>query len=280
MSRIEKIDYCIHSHTYRCGHAIGKDEEYVRAAHKAGIKIFGYSDHIFLEGVDQPTVRGHYDQMTDYLKMIKNMRVNMGRSIKIYSGFEAEYAPHLVDVYRKLLKSKEVDYLLLGQHFRMHKDGTWTAYYSSDLDKLRAYVNDYKDDLIAGMKTGLFTYVAHPDLYMAGYPQFDSFAREIAIEIVLTAKALNIPLELNLGGIRNGGKRVYRDEYRYRYPVTQFWEIVAAYQVPVVIGIDAHAPTDYNYQADLDALNELVGHLDLNYVDIHKVLKRSIARTA
>ena len=37
-----------HTHTTRCYHASGKDEEYVKAAIKAGIKELGFSDHIHL----------------------------------------------------------------------------------------------------------------------------------------------------------------------------------------------------------------------------------------
>ena len=34
-----------HTHTFRCHHAQGTDEEMVLAAIKSGIKVFGFSDH-------------------------------------------------------------------------------------------------------------------------------------------------------------------------------------------------------------------------------------------
>ena len=34
-----------HTHTPRCNHAVGSEEEYVQQALKAGIKILGFSDH-------------------------------------------------------------------------------------------------------------------------------------------------------------------------------------------------------------------------------------------
>ncbi len=37
--------YNYHTHTSRCGHAGGSDEEYVQAAIKAGYQILGFSDH-------------------------------------------------------------------------------------------------------------------------------------------------------------------------------------------------------------------------------------------
>ena len=34
-----------HTHTVRCTHAVGTEEEYVIAVIKAGLKILGFSDH-------------------------------------------------------------------------------------------------------------------------------------------------------------------------------------------------------------------------------------------
>ena len=35
----------LHTHTVRCGHAVGTDEEYVLAAIAAGFTKLGFSDH-------------------------------------------------------------------------------------------------------------------------------------------------------------------------------------------------------------------------------------------
>ena len=34
-----------HTHTHRCNHAIGREEDYVREALKAGLEILGWADH-------------------------------------------------------------------------------------------------------------------------------------------------------------------------------------------------------------------------------------------
>ena len=34
-----------HTHTYRCRHAIGSEEEYIRKAIDGGLKVLGFSDH-------------------------------------------------------------------------------------------------------------------------------------------------------------------------------------------------------------------------------------------
>ena len=35
-----------HTHTYRCGHAVGEDREYVETAIARGLKTLGFSEHI------------------------------------------------------------------------------------------------------------------------------------------------------------------------------------------------------------------------------------------
>ena len=65
-----KLLYNYHTHTYRCGHASGKEEDYVLAAIKLGIKRLGFSDHIILpQGYEQPGTRGSYDVLDDYLNI-------------------------------------------------------------------------------------------------------------------------------------------------------------------------------------------------------------------
>ena len=51
-------------------------------------------------------------------------------------------------------------------------------------------------------------------------------------EMIREAKSCNVPLEMNLLGIR---------EDRH-YPNSDFWEIVAEENAPVIIGADAHTP--------------------------------------
>lgn len=55
-----------HTHTARCGHAEGTDEEYVLAAIERGFDELGFSDHVpwpYKNGYVHPTVRMHISQM-------------------------------------------------------------------------------------------------------------------------------------------------------------------------------------------------------------------------
>ena len=71
---MEKIDYCYHTHTTRCGHAYGSEEEYIQVAINNGLKVIGFTDHVFLPGISQPGMRGDYSLLDDYVNTIKGLK--------------------------------------------------------------------------------------------------------------------------------------------------------------------------------------------------------------
>jgi Histidinol phosphatase and related hydrolases of the PHP family len=51
-----------HTHTSRCGHAVGTDEEYVQAAIQGGLKTLGFSDHEYRwQCTDDGIENNHHD---------------------------------------------------------------------------------------------------------------------------------------------------------------------------------------------------------------------------
>ena len=65
-----------HTHTTRCYHASGEDEEYVKAAIKAGIKELGFSDHTpwHYDSSFKATMRMPESQLDDYLESIRYLK--------------------------------------------------------------------------------------------------------------------------------------------------------------------------------------------------------------
>lgn len=256
-----------HTHTARCGHASGSDEDYVLAAIKAGVKHLGFSDHIFYPNLkNEPfeNVRGDYSLMDDYVDSLMKLKEKYRDQITIEIGFEAEYYPDYECYYRDLIENNKVDYLILGQHF-IRENGITGHFLFDPQDKqgIRLYCNA----LIKGMKMGVYRYVAHPDLYMAGYDQFDETAQAIAREICQASLDCNIPLEINLGGLRKGLHTFTNSKQkRFLYPHFDFWKIVSEYGCKVVIGVDAHCPDDFENDMLFLALG-LIEELHLNFVD-------------
>ncbi len=231
-----------HSHTFRCGHAEGTDEEFVRAAIENGYEIYGVTDHVMIPHHPQMGMRGTYEVYAqNYFDSIRALKEKYKSKIELHLGFEAEWLEDVTaDYYHDLLSKGIVEYLLLGQHCFLDSANRWIWY--RDLNDTKEATRLYLKHLLEGMKSGDFLYVAHPDLFMMWYGTWDDFAKDIAHQIVQAAKDLNMILEVNMGPSRWGKKNYIGQELRVPYPDEDFWNVVAEADIPCVIGVDNHRP--------------------------------------
>ena len=87
------------------------------------------------------------------------------------------------------------------------------------------------------MKTGLYSYLCHPDLFMRTKKNLMNFQNSRAIVYAKAAKDMDIPLEYNLAGA------AYNDIMNTtQYPHPEFWKIAAEVGNKTIIGVDAHEP--------------------------------------
>jgi histidinol-phosphatase (PHP family) len=239
----KRLDYCYHTHTTRCGHAYGTDEAYVLSAIAQGYRVLGFSDHAFFPGLTQQGIRGDFSELDNYINSIRNLEKKYEKEIKIHLAFEIEYTPYYETYYQELLSKYHFDYLILGHHFEFQGNRI-LSYYGNTKDSQK--IIQYGQEIAQALSKGYFSYVAHPDLYMMGYhPGWDSHAQQTAKTIIEAALRFNIPLELNLGGIRGRGMMTIGNETRYPYPYEPFWQMVASMGASVIVGVDAHAPQDF-----------------------------------
>lgn len=220
-----------HCHTTRCGHAYGKDEEYVINAVKAGFKIFGFSDHTpwQLLPYESDFYRMDIKLLPDYLASVNKLKEEYKDEIKIYLGLEAEYYPERID-WLKQLREDSLDYLVLGNHY--HNYTAMDTYYGgfyNDKDKMMTW---YLDDSYEALKSGLYDIFAHPDLFLCNYDHIDKTADDALEKLCLWSKEFNVPLEYNLAGLG-----AYRN-----YPNDKFFMKAAKHQSPVIVGGDYHNP--------------------------------------
>ena len=255
-----------HTHTFRCGHAIGNDEEYVIEAIALGLKTIGFSDHVMLPGIRQINVRGDYEVSESYFSSIRNLKEKYKDRINILLGFEAEAFKEFFPYYQKLLDEKLVDYLICGNHCTI-ENGRLKGFFSKFTSKKDIIA--YKDTLIEGMKTGLFKYVCHPDYFMDTYFKWDMTARKVSKEIIKAAVNYDIPLEFNLSCFRRG-KQKKGKVLRWGYPYIPFWKMVRRYKAKVIIGIDAHSPEDLTTYKN-DEGYKLALKMKLNIIDELKI---------
>lgn len=254
-----------HTHTFRCGHAIGGTEDYVKSAVSLGYKNLGISDHIFLPTIHHPGMRGDFEELDDYIHDFTKSKKKYGSKINLYLGFEAEYMKQFEGYYKSLFNKYHLDYLILGQHFVYDKKGSVIPYFNdSKLNDVESLLR-YKNDLIDGMKSGLFLYVAHPDLFMGYVNEINDQIISIMNDIIDASIKYDLPLELNLGGLRfNTYLSLIRGTYAY--PNHEFWKLASEKGSKVVVGVDAHNPKDLDLLPDWFATKFIKAH-NLNIVD-------------
>ena len=262
-----KLKYNYHTHTARCGHAIGEDEEYVIEAIKNGVQELGFSDHVPFKGIVQKGVRMDYEQLDEYISSINALKEKYKDQIKIYVGFEAEYFVEVKEYYEELLN--KVDYLICGQHFALDKENQVYVGFKRDSQDV---VVDYVNRVIQAIESGYFKYIAHPDIIMRSYTLKDDFIFEQMRRICAAAERYHVPLEINLEGMR--GKVMMGDPMGDNYyPFPCFWNIVKDYDIDVIIGADIHNPAHFNDTYD-EYGKEIVNRFNLKLIDKIEIIEK------
>lgn len=271
--------YNFHTHTYRCGHAIGNDEEYVKNAIKNDFKIIGFSDHAFLPGIVHPYMRGEYKELDGYISSIEALRAKYKKKIDIKLGFEIEYQERFYGYYRYLFLDKKFDFLILGQHCTYNEINE-PVYYYNCLDNYEA-INNYKNDVIEAMETGIFLYVAHPDIFFSHVTKITPEILHVCEEICDASIEYDVPLEVNLGGFGYANLHAQL-KGAMPYPNHYFWEIAAKKGCKVIIGIDAHEPRSFENIQLINFGKLFIKTHDLNYIqdvnDLFNNYKKRIAK--
>lgn len=244
-----------HTHTYRCHHAMGTDRQYVETAIKNGITRMGFSDHSpFREpNGHEKSYRVFLSDIPNYLDSIHSLRKEYRDQIELFVGFEMEYYPNYFDQMLQTALDCGAEYLILGQH-QLHygeegRSPITSIHPNESVDDFAHYV----DIVIAGMRSGVFTYLAHPDLFnfIGDASIYESQMRRLC----RAAKETETPLEINFLGIRD----------ERNYPNEVFWKLVGEVGCEVVFGCDAHkAKHAYDGESYEKAL-AMVEKYKLNY---------------
>ena len=230
-----------HTHNYRCNHAIGTVDDYVKEAIKENYDEIGISDHLPHPGKDIDNEhRMRYEDLDIYFKEIDEAKIKYNNKISIKKGMECEYFKDYKWLYDNLKEKYSVEYLILGVHFFPY-NGEWK--YVGDGELNAEALEKYIDYVIESMESGYFAYLAHPDLFGMSYRNWDNNAIKASRRILEAAERLNLPIEININGF-NRGKVKYNQGERYLYPIKEFWDLSKEYKVKRILGVDAHSPKD------------------------------------
>lgn len=267
----QRQDFCYHTHTKRCGHAKGSDDEYVRQAIAGGIKRLAFTDHVPQINPIKTTrkVRMDPEEVEEYLCSIKQLQEKYEGQIKIESGFEFEYADRDLEYLREL-KSK-TDKMVLGQHFVVDKAGKAHVFRGNIVSD--EILDLYAEAIITAIDKGLPDIIVHPERFMIARTSFGEKEKQVSRLICRKVIETGIPLEVNMGEpldkLKESNMPVEELRSKVAYPKREFWEIVLEESkkaieegkepIKVVYGKDAHSPDRMSETKDYELVDKIIG---------------------
>lgn len=251
------ITHNLHTHTWRCKHASGTEDQLAREALSRGLKHLGLSDHTPLPDGWFEHIRMPMQLLPDYVACVNRAKADHP-GLNIYLGLECDYFAQYEGFFQQELRGRyAMDYLIGSIHgFPLRGERVYTQRTPMDTAALRAYA----DHMIRAMDSGLFDFIAHPDLFSATLSRWDDNIKACCRDILSAAQAIRIPLEINVSGWLkqrlNPGRFI-----PFNYPHPSFWELAADYRTAVVITSDCHSVDGLT--ADLEAGYKLAEAFDL-----------------
>lgn len=231
----------LHTHTIRCKHACGTIDEYCREAIRQGVATLGFSDHAPFPDGRFGRSRMEYGELEEYRADLERVRKEFPQ-LRILAGLEVDYLPSVGKAFYEETFIPLFDYLIVGVHFIepvRPENNLWLPGNVISFDVMRAYA----EATVAAMESGLFRYIAHPDMFCWQCQRWTPEVAALCRTIADAAVSLDIPLEINAYGLRKPWVDTPEGR-RPGYPYRPFWELVASRGARVVVGADAHRPED------------------------------------
>ena len=239
----------LHNHTSLCNHATGSSEEYIQAAIKNKIDIFGFSDHAPMDFDSK--YRMGFDDMENYEKTVLDLKEKYQSDIDILLAYEVDFLPGHMD--KRVLDAK-VDYLIGSVHFikewGFDNPEFIGKYKTANIDEIW---QEYFDTIEALANSGHFDIVGHLDLIKVFNFMPNKDIRIIAKNALKAIKKSNMVLELNVAGLRKPVKE--------SYPSPLLLEMAFELDIPITFSSDAHAPEQIGlFYDDVSALAKKIGY--------------------
>jgi histidinol-phosphatase (PHP family) len=236
------IDY--HTHHERCGHAVGKLEEYVQRGIELGLEQLGLSDHLPLIHVDPasyyPEMAMPMAELPRYVEECLSLKERYRGAIDLRVGLEADYIEGYEDQIREILSPYPWDYLIGSVHFLGEWDITdhrqvhgWEG--KDELEVYRLYYDAVKKSALSG----LYDIIGHMDVIKRfGYgpqtPEGKAEVRALELETLKVIADSGIAMELNASGLSKPCAEMF--------PAEHLLQEAFKLGIPLTLGSDAHDP--------------------------------------
>jgi len=225
-----------HIHDQVCKHASNTLEDIVSYALKHGYKKLYFTEHnpISIKCPYQAR-RASHENMVEFVKRINEVNKKYKGKLHIYFGYETEFNKQNRWYYERLARDPLPDYFIAGNHFYgdlFAQDFAFDFVMHRTTSHLK--FKEMLENFHAAMASGLYTWVAHPDIFLKSYRKWDKYSIAASKQIIKWAIKYKLPLGFNLNWSANEPK----DEWHY--PCEPFWKLVAKTNIPVIVESDSH----------------------------------------
>lgn len=235
----------LHTHTYRCKHAKGDVEDYAKMALLKNVTTLGISDHTPLPDDWWFETRMGKEEFPGYMEEIERCRREYSK-IRILAGLECDYSKDYESYFKDdILGGYDMDYLIGSVHAFSWKQETIYCFSEKPLEY--GALGVYAEVYVRAMESGIFTFMAHPDVVFLRVPKWNEEAVACSVYLLQAAKDLKMPLEINCSGIR---KSLSMGMDEIAYPKREFWELAGKLGVTSLVSSDAHRPEDLTSNLD------------------------------
>ena len=224
-----------HTHTPLCRHAEGWPVDYARVAVERGLGELGFADHSPMPEFfdDWRMLR---EELPTYIDEVARARAEFPQ-LTIKLGLECDFIPGQESWIEELAGMAEWDYLIGSVHYL--RQG-WEVDHPKYVGRHEAHAEEIWRDYweLYGMciRSGLFDFVAHPDLPKKFGVTPTGDLRRFYEPAVAALAETGMAFEINTAGLRRDCREVY--------PARGFLELAHAAGVPLLINSDAHTPGD------------------------------------
>lgn len=236
---MKSILFDLHTHHDRCGHAIGKMEEYIKSGIDKGLHYIGISDHspLFFHEDDRPFPRYSMakSEFVHYVEEVLKLKEAYKGKIEVLLGVESDFYPHHLHVYTKEYEKYPFDYIIGSVHYVNGKSifdkSRWDVLTEAQRIKEK---EDYYQLIQESAKSGVFQILGHIDAMKGYYPAFSDIQTPIIDETLKIIGESGVSIEVNTSGKMKavGGW----------YPSDDMLERAFYYNVDITFGSDSHNP--------------------------------------
>ncbi len=240
------VDYHIHT---SLSDGKGKHEKFAEKAAEKNIDEIGFSDHFSIVDTKWNTSEKDIPFMKEKIEELKN---NNHSPVAVKFGAEIDYIPGKEREIENLINSLPLDYVIGSVHFI----GDWNFDTSPKQFKgknIEELYKKYFNLLTEAVKTGFYDILGHADLIKKFDHRLDYTPVEMYRQVIQTAKAYDVVIELNTNGRNKPCKEFYPDN--------SFMKMCYESDIPVMINSDAHTPNQVGqYFGDAVKLLRSIGY--------------------